>query len=520
MSLTAKPNRDELLALATKKKLKELVKDKFALKLYRPHPKQISFHSARKRSRWFWAGNRVGKTFAGAVEAVWCALGKHPYRKLPPQSGWVVSPTFEVQRDVSQEMIMKFLPRQFIQKIVWRDKAKGYMDRIMLKVLPGPSSIVDVTITFKSAEQGREAFQGTSIPWIWIDEECPVDIYRECLMRTMDCKGDIWGTMTPLIGDLYRLIVEPEPGEEDEEVWYIHASWEDNPYLPESERKRLYATMPDDEREARIHGRWVPKTGRVLSEYREEVHVISPFEAFGEGNLEPPGHWRKLGGFDYGIRSPTAFLAAVTDGENVYFVGEHYRAELTPEEHAKNIIPWIEKGYRRIKADPSVVNRTPDGRSVRQIYQKLGVPLLTAGRGEGSWEYRLELWKQLLHYERDEAGNIVTRPRLFIIKDRCPNLERELRQLRWKHSRSGVLHEDTEGDDHALDSGGYILEDLASTVLKGKIRRVAVTAVEENPWLAARGGDVHPMPHRADWKKVFGGAGDEEQREFIGGAGV
>ena len=58
---------------------------------------------------------------------------------------------------------------------------------------------------FKSYQQGRSSFEGTEKHFIWLDEEPPMDIYGECLIRTMDTKlgttnGSIVLTFTPLEG--------------------------------------------------------------------------------------------------------------------------------------------------------------------------------------------------------------------------------------------------------------------------------------------------------------------------------
>lgn len=53
---------------------------------------------------------------------------------------------------------------------------------------------------FKSYDQGRQAFQGTSQTVIWLDEECPIEIYTECLLRTMTTDGLVYLTATPLLG--------------------------------------------------------------------------------------------------------------------------------------------------------------------------------------------------------------------------------------------------------------------------------------------------------------------------------
>ena len=67
------------------------------------HKKQMEFHKCPKRNRWVFGGNRSGKTECGAVETIWWARGNHPYRENRANTiGWVVSLSYEVQRDVAQ----------------------------------------------------------------------------------------------------------------------------------------------------------------------------------------------------------------------------------------------------------------------------------------------------------------------------------------------------------------------------------------------------------------------------------
>ena len=56
------------------------------------------------------------------------------------------------------------------------------------------------TLGLKSYDQRREAFQGTEKHVIWLDEEPPLAIYTECLLRTMTTNGLIICTFTPLLG--------------------------------------------------------------------------------------------------------------------------------------------------------------------------------------------------------------------------------------------------------------------------------------------------------------------------------
>ena len=126
------------------------------------HKKQIAFHTSPKRMKAFFGGNRVGKTVAGAVEAVSHALGYSRFRPLEPSSGWVVSLTNDVQRDVAQKEILTWLPKKEIKDIIIRkgkkdDPENSIIDKIILRN--------GQTIGFKTCEQGREAFQGASLGW-------------------------------------------------------------------------------------------------------------------------------------------------------------------------------------------------------------------------------------------------------------------------------------------------------------------------------------------------------------------
>ena len=114
---------------------------------------------------------------------------------------WVVSLSTQVQRDVAQSKILHYLNKDWIKEIVMISGKKdscefGIIDSIIIKNVFGGLS----KIGFKSCDQGREKFQGTSLDFVWFDEEPPLDIYLECRMRVLDKKGDIFGTMTPLKG--------------------------------------------------------------------------------------------------------------------------------------------------------------------------------------------------------------------------------------------------------------------------------------------------------------------------------
>ncbi|MDE5729657.1 MAG: hypothetical protein K2I20_05755, partial [Clostridia bacterium] len=83
------------------------------------HKKQMTFHKCKKRNRWVFGGNRSGKTECGAVECLWLLRGNHPYRSARKNAfGWAVSLSQQVQRDVAQAKILKYLPKSWMADII------------------------------------------------------------------------------------------------------------------------------------------------------------------------------------------------------------------------------------------------------------------------------------------------------------------------------------------------------------------------------------------------------------------
>ena len=149
------------------------------------HLKQLEFHKCPKRNRWVFGGNRSGKTECGAVETVWRARGIHPYRENRADvSGWVVSPTREVQREVAQRKVLYYLNPEWIADVVMVSGKSGNPDGGIIDYIAVRNVFGGISrIGFKSAEMGREKFQGASLDFVWFDEEPPEDVYEECRMR-------------------------------------------------------------------------------------------------------------------------------------------------------------------------------------------------------------------------------------------------------------------------------------------------------------------------------------------------
>ena len=212
----------------------------------------------------------------------------------------------------------------------------GIIECIVVKNIFGNLS----KIWFKSCEEGREKFQGTSLDFVWFDEEPPEDIYMECKMRVIDRCGELFGTMTPLKGlsFIYNEIYLNEKN--DPEIFCLFMSWEDNPYLDKKEIERLSLSLSSDELESRKFGRFsLFNSGLVYPEFDLNINVIEPFQI--------PKDWQDNISIDPGLTNPLSchFYARDYD-DNIYVVAEHYEENKTVEYHSKkiseiaNILGW------------------------------------------------------------------------------------------------------------------------------------------------------------------------------------
>lgn len=182
------------------------------------YPKHLEFFRATKdyREVCFMAGNRVGKTIAGGYLTSVLLTGRYPdwwegRRFRSRIDAWVAGDTNETTRDILQLELLgeityrKFrktldgsglIPRECIGEVTWKQGVANLVDTIWIKHRTGTQS----RLGFKSYDQGRRVFQGTAKHLIWLDEECPQDVYGECLIRTATTNGIIPTTFTPLQG--------------------------------------------------------------------------------------------------------------------------------------------------------------------------------------------------------------------------------------------------------------------------------------------------------------------------------
>lgn len=185
------------------------------------YPRHLEFFRAGKyyRSRLFSAGNRVGKTTAGAFEMAVHLSGNYP-KWWPgrvfdgPVSAWACGTSNETTKNVVQAellgrlekddaisegligMGMGMIPMHLIAGVEYHAQIRGAIKTAWIRHVSGKRSVLE----FKSYEQSSVAFEGAAKHIVWGDEEIPLDIYTECIMRLMTTDGIFYSTSTPLRG--------------------------------------------------------------------------------------------------------------------------------------------------------------------------------------------------------------------------------------------------------------------------------------------------------------------------------
>lgn len=176
------------------------------------YPKHTEFFRAgvEHRERLMLAANRVGKSEGvGGYELTLHLTGLYPEwwdgrRFDRPIRSWAAGDTSKTVREIIQEKMLGavgdygtgLIPRENLLRTTSKQGVSDAVDTVWIKHKTGGTSV----LTLKSYDQRREAFQGTEQDVIWLDEECPMDIYTECLLRTMTTNGLLLLTFTPLSG--------------------------------------------------------------------------------------------------------------------------------------------------------------------------------------------------------------------------------------------------------------------------------------------------------------------------------
>lgn len=395
------------------------------------YPRHMEFMAAgaTERERLFMAANRVGKTEgAGGYEMALHLTGLYPdwwvgRRFDKPVRAWAAGDTSQTVRDILQfkllgpinEIGTGLIPGDTIVDTKRRaGNVPDLIETVRVKHVSGGVS----QLGFKSFDQGREVFQGTEQDIIWLDEEPPLDVYGECLTRTLATGafkgGCVMLTFTPLRG-LSEVVLSFLPdGRTSAGKCVVKATWDDVPHLSEQDKADLLDAYPPHMRDARAKG--IPAIGSgVIYPVSEDDLIVNDFAI--------PEHWKRVYGFDVGWNNTASlWLAWDQDTDTVYLTSEYKRGQCEPAVHAQAIKSrgeWIPGTIDPASAGAS----QKDGSRLIEVYRGLGLNLYPADNTVEAGIYAVwermssgrfkvfrscQAWLQEFRlYRRDDKGRIV-----------------------------------------------------------------------------------------------------------------
>lgn len=430
-------------------------------------PKHKAFFEAGKTypERLFMGGNRVGKTLVGAYELTCHLTGEYPFwwKGITfdgPIDAWAVGKDARAVRDTIQKELLGpigewgtgMLPAHTLGKAFALQGTPQAIDIVKVKHKSGGWS----QLGFKNYQQDIGSFMGTSRHCVWLDEECPLEIYNECNVRTATVNGIMMVTFTPLDG-LTSMVINfckradflvgakpivavdvEDPDEDGTESEYlvgrdtpkavIQAGWNDAPWLSVEMKQRLLDDSPEHLRKARSEGLPAMGSGNVYSTPIEDV-LIEPFAI--------PSNWPRMYGLDVGWNRTAAVWAAldpVTD--TLYVYDEHYRGKEQPPFHAYAIRSRGEWIHGVI--DPAARGRgQSDGNQLIRNYKDLGLTLYPA---KNDLESGVQAVSQRLSFGKIKIFKTLV------------NLQKEY--MLYKRDKHGRIKPE---NDHALDCLRYIV---------------------------------------------------------------
>lgn len=394
---------------------------------------------------------------------LWCLLGRHPFRRLRlPLKGVVVVQDFENHaKNILEPKILQWAPSSSILK------AERNQNGAWRKLHFSGGSTLDVL----SHDQDIKVFEGGDYDIFWGDEPTPKHIFNALWRGLTDRGGFAYITATPLTSPwMYQEIKRAEQG--DTLRWFRYVDTTKNAKnIGEGDEtlglKRIeeFASMLDpEEREARLHGKFVHMQGLIFKPWDRAHHLIQEFEW--------PNSWPIVESIDphphkpYGI----SWIGIAENGAKILIRSGLF--EGTIEDIAEQVL--YERTLIRIsgKSKPRIVrglidnyasvslwqksNTEPTARrlSVREELENLIGPRSGGPRLEvapKNVKGKIDLFKQWLHIGPDKKSD-------FYVFDIQEN-ERfiyEIENYVWDTKRGGVLQglkdQPLKKDDDILDS--------------------------------------------------------------------
>lgn len=416
---------------------------------YTPHTGQQTIHYARSRFRVISNGRRWGKTLMGAKEIEPCALTVSAITGKP-QMGWIVGPGYI---DAEKEF-----------RVVYDSLRRWGVDKYSIKFINNPDSgSMHIKTTWGFEVICRSAKHPESLVGEGLDFVLMVEAGRH--------RRRTWAQyLRPALSDKRGWAIFSGVPEGRSEHSLLYALWSrgqdsrfrqwrswrmpswtntitfpggrNDPEILEAEND-----LTEDEFQRQYGAQFVEKTGAVMQEWDDEIHLR---------NLEYQPGWPLYGAVDYGFTNPFVWLwIQVDEWGNPYVIRERRwtqkdTVEIAREMNQDPLDQMLIKNMVRFYPDPA---EPDDTLTLTRAFRKP-----SGGPTGGELKTRLSIIRQKLktgpqHLAEDHPDR---RPSLMVDRS-CAMLSWEMREgYKWPEHRSEISSE----KEHPLDKDNHGVEAL------------------------------------------------------------
>ena len=375
----------------------------------------------------FIAANGVGKSASGANIVTNICFGPQNnwfnqglYKEFPYlKRGRIISDPTTIKEKIIPELKKWFPSNRFTEHYTTEKQGKFWEAKW--------TTDTGFEFDIMSNEQDSKEFESTDLGWCWFDEPSRKDIYLATVAR-MRMGGIIFWTMTPLA---YSAWIEEDLYNKRDgiNVEYIEADVEDNckehgvrGILEHQNIERMIAQYPEDEREARAHGKFGHLLGKIIKSFNRKIHVIRPFEMKFDEYC-----WYQALDTHPRVDDHSMWMAMNKDGQKFIvaeYVGKGTASQLAAE------FKRIEGGMRmeRRLIDPSAFNKDERGEE-QSFADKLYAQGFSFEAGSKDLANGIRRMQEAFNYTM--VGNdLVKKPEVFIF-DTCPIAIRQIESYVW-----------------------------------------------------------------------------------------
>lgn len=411
-------------------------------------------------------GNRSGKTEVGAAVTTAWAEGKDYFKG---EKAWSWVKNLPIPDKKARNIWIVGMDFNMLRDVIWREKLMT--GAVHPGFIPKDSTVVNIrqddkqiffansaVITGKSADSGSEKFQSASIDLVWIDEECDASVFNECYQRTIDCKGKIIITVTPLTDIssgirepwIYDLFEAMKGGRKD--IKFVYLSMLDNPVVSDEEKeaaRKKWQGHPEER--ARLYGEFVRRSGLVYPMWDRRKHLVAPHR--------PPKGWSHVVSIDPAATGITAAIWAAVDADrNIVIYREYYESDMTVFQHANRILARTPEGEKidRWLIDPKWGSQrnAESHKTGVQLYREAGIPVIPPMVGEDFGR------EASLEYVQATVEPNSRHPKLLVTSD-CENFIFEMEHYTWDMFQKGPLkglskEKPIKKNDHLLNAFQYL----------------------------------------------------------------